>query len=193
MKVCVFGAASDKIDKSYIDLTCLLGKKFGKKGHTLVFGAGGEGLMGAVARGFKESNSEIYGVVPTFFLDDKIEGLYEECTKMITTETMRERKAIMEDMADAFVIVPGGIGTFEEFFEIVTLKQLGRHNKPIAIYNINGYYDHMEKMMLNSVKEGFVREKCSDLYRYFDDADSLIDFIENDKGCDWNLVQLKKN
>ncbi|MCH5201645.1 MAG: TIGR00730 family Rossman fold protein [Oscillospiraceae bacterium] len=193
MKVCVFGAASDKIDKSYIDLTCLLGKKFGEKGHTLVFGAGGEGLMGAVARGFKESNSEIYGVVPTFFLDDKIEGLYEECTKMITTETMRERKAIMEDMADAFVIVPGGIGTFEEFFEIVTLKQLGRHNKPIAIYNINGYYDHMEKMMLNSVKEGFVREKCSDLYRYFDDADSLIDFIENDKGCDWNLVQLKKN
>lgn len=193
MKVCVFGAASNKIDKSYIDLTCLLGKKLGKNGHTLVFGAGGEGLMGAVARGFKESNSEIYGVVPTFFLDEKIEGLYEECTKMITTETMRERKAIMEDMADAFVIVPGGIGTFEEFFEIVTLKQLGRHNKPIAIYNINGYYDHMEKMMLHSVKESFVREKCSDLYQYFNDADNLIDFIENDKGCDWNLAQMKKN
>ena len=106
---------------------------------------------------------------------------------------MRERKAKMEDMSDAFIIVPGGVGTFEEFFEIVTLKQLGRHNKPIAVYNINGYYDSLEEMMEHSMREGFVREKCSDLYRYFDDSDKLLDYIEHDTGTKWRLDDLKRN
>ena len=141
----------------------------------------------------KKAGGEIYGVVPKFFVEEGIEGLFEECTELFTTDTMRERKAKMEDMADAFIIVPGGVGTFEEFFEIVTLKQLGRHNKPIAVYNINGYYDSMEEMMEHSMREGFVREKCSDLYRYFDDSDKLLDYIEHDTGTKWSLDDLKRN
>ncbi len=193
MKICVFGAASDKIDKSYIKTVEELGVLMGKRGHRLVFGAGGEGLMGAVARGMKSENGEIYGVVPKFFIEEGIEGLYDKCTKLITTETMRERKALMEDMADAFIIVPGGIGTFEELFEIITLKQLGRHKKPIAVYNINSYYDNLEEMMEHSMREGFVREKCSDLYKYFDSGEKALDYVENDDGVCWSLTDLKKN
>ncbi len=193
MKICVFGAASDKIDKSYIKTVEELGVLMGKRGHRLVFGAGGEGLMGAVARGMKSENGEIYGVVPKFFIEEGIEGLYDKCTKLITTETMRERKALMEDMADAFIIVPGGIGTFEELFEIITLKQLGRHKKPIAVYNINSYYDNLEEMMEHSMREGFVREKCSDLYKYFDSGEKALDYVENDDGVCWSLADLKKN
>lgn len=193
MKICVFGAASDKIDKSYIKTVEELGVLMGKRGHQLVFGAGGEGLMGAVARGMKSQDGEIYGVVPKFFIEEEIEGLYDKCTKLITTETMRERKAFMEDMAEAFIIVPGGIGTFEELFEIITLKQLGRHKKPIAVYNINSYYDNLEEMMEHSMREGFVREKCSDLYKYFDSGEKALDYVENDDGICWSLTDLKKN
>lgn len=193
MKICVFGSASNIINESYIKTVEEFAYEMGKRNHQLVFGAGGEGLMGASARGMKKAGGEIYGVVPKFFVEEGIEGLFEECTQLFTTDTMRERKAKMEDMADAFIIVPGGVGTFEEFFEIVTLKQLGRHNKPIAVYNINGYYDSMEEMMEHSMREGFVREKCSDLYRYFDDSDKLLDYIEHDTGTKWSLDDLKRN
>jgi hypothetical protein len=191
MKICIFGAASDKIDQSYIDAVEHLGELMGKQGHTLIFGAGSEGLMGAAARGIEKAGGEIYGIVPKFFLQEKIEGLFERCTHLITTETMRERKAKMEDMAEAFIIVPGGIGTFEEMFEIITLKQLGRHNKPIAIYNINNYYDSLEEMMENSMREGFVREKCSTLYQYFDTAEQALEYAVTNKGSNWNLAQMK--
>lgn len=193
MKICIFGSASNIIADSYIKTTEELAYELGKRGHELVFGAGGEGLMGASARGMKKAGAKITGVLPKFFIEEKIEGLYNHCTQLITTDSMRERKHIMEDLADAFIITPGGVGTFEEMFEIVTLKQLGRMNKPIAVYNINHYYDSLEEMMEHSMREGFVREKCHDLYRYFDDQDKLIEFIENDTGIKWTLDDLKRN
>ena len=101
-----------------------------------MYGAGANGLMGAVARGVCEENGTIIGVTPSFFNVDGI--LFENVSELITTETMRERKQIMEDKADAFIVTPGGIGTLEEFFEILTLKQLGRHGKAIVIFNQNG-------------------------------------------------------
>jgi uncharacterized protein (TIGR00730 family) len=112
-----------------------LGRVLAQKGYTLVFGGGAQGLMGAAARGFKEMNGRIIGIAPTFFMN--VDGvLYDQCSQFIYTETMRERKQLMEEHSDAFLVTPGGIGTFEEFFEILTLKQLGRHTKPILIYNI---------------------------------------------------------
>ena len=139
MKICVFGASSAHIDQIYIKNVEELGEKLAKRGHSLVFGAGGTGLMGAAARGFKRGGGRIVGVVPTFFRDDGAEQLYGECDEVIYPETMRERKAIMEDLADIFVVVPGGIGTLEELFEVLTLKQLNRHHKGIVIDEINGY------------------------------------------------------
>ncbi|MBO5370027.1 MAG: TIGR00730 family Rossman fold protein, partial [Clostridia bacterium] len=131
MRICVYGASSVKTDKKYIDAVENLCYKLASEGHSLVYGAGANGLMGAAARGFTKGGGHIIGVVPHFFNIDGI--LYDKCDELIRTETMRERKQIMEDKADVFVVVPGGVGTFDEFFEILTLKQLARHSKAMII------------------------------------------------------------
>ena len=141
MKICVFGAASAAIDQCYIDAVERLTEEMARRGHSLVFGAGGSGLMGAAARGTKRGGGYIHGVIPNFFREERLESIFGACDKLTFTETMAERKTTMEDDCDAFIIVPGGIGTLEEFFEVITLKQLGRHHKAIAFYNIDGYYD----------------------------------------------------
>lgn len=181
MKICVFGAASNKIDDSYIAAVEKLGEKIAKRGHALVFGAGGHGLMGAAARGVYAAGGKITGVIPSFFRDENIEAIFENCDELIYTQTMAQRKAKMEDLADAFIIVPGGIGTFEEFFEVLTLKQLGRHTKPIAILDINGYYEGLEKFLESSVEEKFIRDGCKHLYFYSTSQDEVLSYIENDE------------
>ena len=189
MKICVYGAASAVLDEKYIIKTEELGRKLASRGHGLVFGAGANGLMGAVARGVYEHKGEIIGVVPRFFNVDGV--LFESCTELIRTETMRERKQIMEDRSDAFIMTPGGIGTFEEFFEILTLKQLGRHKKPVAIFNIDGYYDAMAEMMETAIRERFIREEIKEIYKVFEDADQLLDYLENYEEQDYNILDLK--
>lgn len=191
MNICVFGAASNEIDKKYMDDIEIMAEKLAKDGHHLVFGAGGQGLMGAAARGFKKGGAKITGVIPTFFKEAEIEAIYDECDELIYTDTMRERKAVMEDKADAFVIVPGGIGTFEELFEVLTLKQLGRHSKPIAIYNCKGYYDKMEAMLNTSIEEGFVRHTCKEIYSYVNNVNELIRYINDSNHCDYTVSELK--
>lgn len=191
MNICVFGAASSEIDDKYIKAVELMGETLAKAGHNLVFGAGGQGLMGAAARGFKKGNAKLVGVIPEFFKDADIEAIYEECDELIYTNSMRERKAKMEELADAFIIVPGGIGTFEELFEVLTLKQLGRHKKSIVIYNVDGYYDSMESMLDHSIDEHFVRENCKMLYSVFADLQSMIDYLEADIQVDFTVKQLK--
>lgn len=161
MNVCIYGASSTQIDNDYILKTEELGRRLAEEGHTLVYGAGGSGLMGAAARGFKERGGRVVGVVPSFLKVDGI--LYDGCDEIIYTETMRERKQIMEDRSQAFIVTPGGIGTYEEFFEIYTLKQLGRHNKPIVLFNINGYYDPLINMLGSTVDERFMREESLQL------------------------------
>ncbi len=177
MRICVYGASSNLIDEKYIKLTEELGKKMAERKMGLVFGGGAQGLMGAAARGVSSLDGEIIGVAPTFFNVDGM--LFDKCTKLIRTETMRQRKQIMEDSSEAFIMTPGGIGTYEEFFEIFTLKQLGRHNKPIAIFNINGYYDEMIVMLEKTAKENFMKPESNKLYKSFENIDEMLDYIEN--------------
>lgn len=191
MTICVYGAASNQINKKYIDDVENMAENFGKAGHCLVFGAGAQGLMGAAARGFKKAGAKITGVIPTFFKEASIEAIYDECDELIFTETMRERKAAMEERADAFVIVPGGIGTFEEFFEILTLKQLGRHNKKIAIYNIDGYYNSMESLMENAISQGFIEKECREIYKIADSFEELSKYLEEKENGSFNVSDLK--
>lgn len=162
MNVCVFGASSTEIDDSYIAATEALGEALATQRHTLIYGAGGAGLMGAVARGMTRKGGRVIGVVPSFFKVDGI--LYENCDEIVYTDTMRQRKQIMDERSDAIVVAPGGIGTYEEFFEIYTLKQLGRHNKPIVIFNINGYYDKLLEVLEHTVREKFMQSACLTLY-----------------------------
>jgi len=191
MKICVFGAASDKIDDNYIKTVEALGEKMAKRGHSLVFGAGGNGLMGAAARGVKRGNGDIFGVIPHFFREENVEKIYDECTELIFTDTMAQRKTKMEDLADAFIVVPGGIGTFEEFFEVLTLKQLSRHTKPIAVFDINDYYRNMDAFLEVAYKEQFIREDCRELYCYSDNSDVILDYIENDQRIERDVHDLK--
>lgn len=177
MKITVYGAASDQINDKYKESGKLIGKKMAERGHSLVFGGGDNGVMGAVARGVKEGNGEIIGVSPTFFNVDGI--LFPDCTKLIYTETMRERKKILAEEADAFIIAPGGVGTLDEFFEILTLKQLQQHNKAIAILNFDGYFDGILSWLENATKIEFISEMTIGLYGVYDDVDEMLDFIEN--------------
>jgi uncharacterized protein (TIGR00730 family) len=191
MRICVFGAASPTIDPEYIEKVEQLGKEMARRGHSLVFGAGAHGLMGAAARGVRDGGGYILGVVPKFFDEADVEELCDFCDELIRPDTMRQRKQIMEDNCDAFIVAPGGIGTFEEYFEILTSKQLCRHNKPIALYNIKGYYDELEQVMEAAIKKNFIRGNCLDLYKVTDDPEELLSYIEAPVGQNYTIKDLK--
>ncbi|MBE5754287.1 MAG: TIGR00730 family Rossman fold protein [Clostridiales bacterium] len=191
MRLCVYGAASSSINQEFIDKVEQFGFQLAKKGHSLVFGAGKNGLMGATARGVKKAGGYILGVVPKFFDEQTIEVIYDECDELIQPDTMRERKKIMEDNADAFVVVPGGIGTFEEFFEILTLKQLCRHDKPIVIYNLQGYYNELYAMLETATDKKFLRKDCLELFKICDDLEELFNYLENYKPTNRSIKDMK--
>ena len=176
MNICLYGASSSAIAKSYINPTEELGAKIAERGHTLIYGGGAEGLMGAAARGAYSQGGKIIGIVPSFLNVDGI--LFDNCDEMIFTETMRERKQLLEEKSDAFIVTPGGVGTFDEFFEILTLKQLGRHSKPIAVFNINGYFDSLIEQLKNAVHKQFMNPESFELCFFTDNADKLINYLE---------------
>ena len=189
MNICVYGAASSEIESSFMEAGVELGKEMAKRGHGLVFGGGRNGMMGAVARGVEEGNGNILGIAPKFFEDSNAEISFKNCTEFIHTADMRERKKLLDEKSDAFIIAPGGIGTFDEFFEILTLKQLGRHNKPIVMWNLNNYYDNLENMMQVSVDKHFITDDCRKLYRITKNIDKMLNYIEN---YDPTVVDLTK-
>lgn len=176
MNITLYGAASDRIDRIYIDRVEELGRAMARRGHTMVYGAGSTGLMGAAARGMSAENGNIVGVTPHFM--HKLEPVYDKCTELIQTETMAERKTVMEERADAFVIVPGGIGTFDEFFQILTLKVLGRHKKPIILYNVNGFWDNMISVIGTDLFKGFISPSVADCFCICETPESVFHEIE---------------
>lgn len=189
MNICVYGASSSTIDPAYLQAGEALGLAMAKRGHTLVFGGGATGLMGAVARGMTAGNGQIIGVAPRFFDVDGV--LYPHCTEFVYTENMRERKAIMEDRAEAFIMTPGGIGTLEEFYEIATLRQLGRHSKPVAILNTKGYYGPVLDMWEQAISQGFMSPACRELFSMFEDPEALLDDLEQSTGKTLDLYEMK--
>ena len=142
-----------RVKQQYIEFAEKLGHRLASDGHGMVFGAGRTGLMGAAARGAYSAGGKIIGVIPEKL---NIPGIYfEHCTERIQTATMHERKQLMESRSDAFVALSGGFGTLEELLEVLTLKQLGYHNLPVIIVNINGFYDPLIAQFERCVAEGF--------------------------------------
>lgn len=188
MNICVYGASGDKLDRAYFEVAFELGKLLGRRGHSLIFGGGAGGLMGACARGASAAGAEIVGVAPRFF--DESGVLYDGCTRFIFTETMHERKALMEDQAEAFIALPGGIGTFEEFFETLTLKQLGRHGKPMALLNTLGYFDALQELLLRAVEGGFLSRGCLALYALCDSPSQALDRAEQPETLRGGITRL---
>ncbi len=178
MRICIFGASGTALDESYIQQTEALGKRLAERGHSLVFGGGKNGLMGAAARGFTAGGGRIVGVAPTFFKEAGV--IYDRCDEFVWPDTMRDRKKYMEDNADAFIVTPGGIGTYEEFFEVLTLKQLARMSKPIAVFNINGYFDGLMRLIADNTKNGFIRPQTQELFRLCATVEEAVDCVEND-------------
>ena len=191
MRICVYGAASSTIEPEYKEKVEKMGLEMAQRGHSLVFGGGGNGLMGAAARGVRAGGGRILGVIPKFFDEEDVEEIFSDCDELIQPDTMRERKQIMEDNAEAFIIVPGGIGTFEEFFEILTLKQLCRHNKPIAIYNIKGYYNELLCAIEQATVKNFIRGGCMDLFEVSEDMEKIFAYIEGPQEALPGVKQLK--
>ena len=190
MNICVYGASSKSIDAQFTDAGHALGYLLAKHGYGLVFGGGDNGMMGAVARGAHDGGGRIIGIAPRFFNVDGV--LYPHCDELIYTETMRERKQKMEDLSGAFIVSPGGIGTFEEFFEILTLKQLGRTKKPLVILNTAGYYDDMLNMMRHTVESNFMSAQTFDLIAVVNTPEQAIDFIEHYVEQEVDVEELRK-
>ena len=176
MNICIYGASSAELEQIYYDKTEELGKLMAKRGHGLVFGGGATGMMGAAARGVDSEKGYIPGIAPRFF--DKPGVLYQNCTEFIFTETMRERKKLLEERSEATIVAPGGIGTYEEFFEILTLKSLHRLDRPIVLYNINGYYDGMEVLLRHTADEKFMAGSNLKLCEFMDDPEKILEYIE---------------
>ena len=177
MNICVYGASSTKTGEKYISAGEKLGKRMAERGHGLVFGGGANGMMGAVARGMTMGNGKITGIAPSFFEVDGV--LYDKCTEFYRPDTMRERKRMLDEMSSAFIVTPGGIGTFDEFFEILTLKQLNRHNKPIVLMNTEGYFDSLLQAFDKGVEEDFMHEYSKKLFFVSDDIEEILNYIEN--------------
>lgn len=173
--VCVFGASNNRIPGVYVDFAERFGARLAAEGMGLVFGAGRTGLMGASARGAFSGGGRIIGVIPKKL---NVPGIYfEHCTERLETPTMHERKALMEELSSAFVALSGGFGTIEELMEVITLKQLGYHSKPIVIVNINGYYDNLLAQFRRCVSDGFTNELFLGLYKVVTDVDGAIEAL----------------
>lgn len=176
MKITLYGAASEHIDDIYKEQVFELGREIARRGHTMVFGAGSTGLMGAAARGVARENGSLIGVTPHFM--HSLEPVFELCTELIDTETMSERKDRMEQLADAFVIVPGGIGTFDEFFQILTLRVLGRHKKPIILFNVCNFWDNLLSVIGCDIFKGFIGPNVAECFTVCESPASVLDMLE---------------
>ncbi len=190
MKICVYGAAGSEVPQSMILKTEQLGIALAERGHSLVFGGGNGGMMGAIARGVYKGGGEVIGIAPRFFDGDGV--FFPNCKEFIHTNTMRERKALMEQMSDAFIVTPGGVGTFDEFFEILTLRSLGQHTKPIAVFNADGYYEPLRALFKNAVDGRFMKEAVTALCPFFSDPTALITHLETDEREFYTLDRIKE-
>lgn len=173
MHICVYGAANDAIKPVYLDSAYRLGKVIAQAGHTMVFGAGCTGVMGAAARGVQESGGKLIGIAPAFFHTPGV--LVEDCTELILTDTMRERKDLLEQKSDLFVAAPGGIGTLDEFFEIFTLRTLERHTKPVVLLNTDGCWDALLKLLDDFVSGGLMRAGYRKLVQVIREPEELAE------------------
>jgi uncharacterized protein (TIGR00730 family) len=178
--LCVYCGSREGAQPAFAFAAAEIGRWIGRHGGQLVYGGGKNGLMGIVAHATKEAGGSVVGIIPQGLVDR--EWANTDCTELHIVSTMHERKAMMAERADAFIALPGGIGTFEEFFEIWTLKQLGYLDKPIGLLNLNGYYDNLIAFMQGSVAEGFVSDWQMEMVHMDSEAESLCQHLVETAG-----------
>lgn len=175
--VVVFCGASLGNNRTYYDHGYTLGRILASNGMTVIFGGGKVGLMGAVAEGAMHHDGRVVGVIPKFLRTKEI--AHEDVNQLIEVENMHERKMKMHELSDAIIAMPGGWGTMEELFEMMTWAQLGLHQKPIGLLNVNGYFDPFMGLMNNMVSEGFVRPELMEMIIVSTKVEDLIEKMKN--------------
>ncbi|MBO4611739.1 MAG: TIGR00730 family Rossman fold protein [Bacteroidaceae bacterium] len=173
--VAVYCASSTKIKPIYYEVARQLGRGLALRGVTQVNGAGNMGLMQAASDAALEVGGKVIGVIPSFMIEQNWH--HTGLTQIIETQDMESRKQTINDMTDAAIVLPGGCGTLDELFEIITLKQLGVYLKPIIIMNIDGYYDYLLKHLERSMQENFMRDAHRDIWRVATTAEEAIDMV----------------
>jgi uncharacterized protein (TIGR00730 family) len=177
MNITVFSSSSDAVDLVFFEVARALGRTIGERGDVLIYGGTNVGLMGAVARSATERGGRIVGVIPKYLEERGI--AFDEADELILTANLRERKAIMEDRADAFVVLPGGFGTLEEVVEIITLKQLQQHRKPIVILNANGFYDPLHVLFEHFFEQHFAKPASRALYHFAESVEDGFKYLDS--------------
>ena len=172
-RVCVFCGSSSGSRPVYAEASRALGKTMRQRNLGLVYGGGNVGLMGIIADAIMESGGEVIGVIPDALVEREL--AHRGVTELFVVRSMHERKAKMAELSDAFIAMPGGFGTLEEFCEIITWAQLGLHRKPCGILNVEGYYDPLLSLFDQAVSEGFVHSKNRQIIIQETDPERLLD------------------
>lgn len=178
-RITVFCGSSFGTDAIYEKQATLLGKTLAAQNIDLVYGGANVGLMGAVADGVLSGGGKVFGVLPNFLQQKEI--AHSQLTELILVETMHERKTKMDELSDGVIALPGGFGTLEEFFEMLTWAQLGLHKKPIAILNVDGFYDELISLLQTMVNKGFLKEVNQKMLLISDDIEDLLEQMKKYK------------
>jgi uncharacterized protein (TIGR00730 family) len=180
--ICVYCGSSADVAQSYKDAAVQLGREAGERGVEIIYGGGRVGLMGLVADAALAAGGRVTGIIPSHILE--MEVAHQTLTELIVVENMHLRKMMMFERSAAFVILPGGLGTLDEAFEILTWKQLGLHRKPIIVANIDGYWDGLLALVRHGVDEGFIRPQHARLFTEVGDVAAILSALGDPQGVD---------
>jgi uncharacterized protein (TIGR00730 family) len=187
--VCVYCGSRPGENPAFAEAATAVGTWIGRHGGQLVYGGGRSGLMGTVAEATRQAGGRVVGVIPQALVDKELAN--RACDELHIVQTMHERKAMMAERSDAFIALPGGIGTFEELFEVWTWRQLGYHDKPLGLLNVAGYYDGLVGFLNHSVASGFMGEWQMGLLHASADAEALLRTLVQSAGPDHAPVPLR--
>ena len=185
--ICVFSGSSDPTNRIYAEKTMELGKLLAEKHINLVYGGGNRGLMGTLASTVQDNGGHVIGVLPEIFNVPEVRTRDNE-SELIITPDMHSRKKAMYDKADAFIALPGGIGTFDELFESYTWKQIGFHDKPVLLLNIDGFYDGLLSFLDTTVEKGFLTREAREALLVEEDPRKAIEAIESIEQAHMNKI-----
>ncbi|UAA37720.1 TIGR00730 family Rossman fold protein [Paraneptunicella aestuarii] len=176
-RICVYCGSSPGNSPIYYEAAKALAHELVERGFGLVYGGASIGVMGKIANAVLENGGEVIGVIPQALVDKEVS--HHGLTELKIVSSMHERKAAMADYADGFIALPGGLGTFEELFEVLTWAQLGFHQKPIGVLNVQGYYDKLSQFVDHAVEQGFMKQAHRDMMLMADDASCLLDLMRD--------------
>ena len=175
--IVIFCGSSSGKNPAFVEKAFELGKKLAQESIQVIYGGAKVGVMGAVAEGCLEHGGEVIGVLPHFLSSKEVR--HQHLTQMIMVESMHERKMTMNELSDGVIALPGGFGTMEELFEMLTWAQLGLHQKPIGILNVDGYYDHLFRFFDQMIHDGLLHEKFNSMVLKSDSMDDLLAQMRN--------------